>query len=203
MESNQLFTLTEEAKERILAAFEQQPEKIALRVEAKTNGTGEFSYAMKLIGPDEKTAEDQVVEAGDLQVILDAKSAEYLTGATLDYEDRIVKSGFKFINPNKPEIPQIGNGPRPDLSGPVAERIQHLIDSELNPAVAAHGGRMELTGVRDNKVYLSFGGGCHGCGMVDMTLKQGVEARIRELVPEIEEVVDVTDHSSGENPYYS
>ncbi|MEE8161543.1 MAG: iron-sulfur cluster assembly accessory protein [Acidobacteriota bacterium] len=202
MESK-LITLTEEAKKRILAAFEQQPEKIALRVEATTNGTSEFSYAMKLIGPDEKSAEDLLVEAGDLQVVLDAKSAEYLTGTTLDYEDGIVKSGFKFINPNKPESPQIGSGPRPDLSGPLAERIQHLIESELNPAVAAHGGRMELVGVRDNKVYLSFGGGCHGCGMVDVTLKQGVEARIRELVPEIEEVVDVTDHSAGENPYYS
>ena len=203
MESIPLFTLTDEAQKRVLAAFEEQPEKVALRVEAKTNGTSEFSYDMKLIGPDEKTVEDQVVEAGDLQVILDAKSAEYLTGATLDYEDRIIKSGFQFINPNKPEVPQIGSGPRSDLSGPLAERIQHLIESELNPAVAAHGGRMELMDVRDNKVYLSFGGGCHGCGMVDVTLKQGVETRIKELVPEIEEVVDVTDHSSGETPYYS
>ena len=81
--------------------------------------------------------------------------------------------------------------------------MQHLLDTELNPAVAAHGGRMSLVGVRDNKVYLTFGGGCHGCGMVDMTLKHGVEARIRELIPEVEEVVDTTDHTSGENPFYA
>jgi Fe/S biogenesis protein NfuA len=198
-----LISLTDEAKKRILSAFEQQPDKVALRVEASVNGTSDFSYAMKLVGFDEKTAEDLVVEAGELQVVLDPKSAEYLTGATIDYEDGIVKSGFNFINPNKPEIPQIGSGPRPELSGPLVERVQHLIDSELNPAVAAHGGRMELKEIRDNKAYLSFGGGCHGCGQVDVTLKQGVEARIKELVPEIEEVVDVTDHSTGESPYYS
>ena len=195
--------VTDEAQKRILSAFEQQPDKVALRVEVNANGTSDFSYAMKLVGADEKTAEDLVVEAGELQVVLDPKSAEYLTGATMDYEDGIIKSGFKFINPNKPEIPQIGSGPRTDLSGPLVERVQHLIESELNPAVAAHGGRMELLEIRDNKAYLSFGGGCHGCGMVDVTLKQGVEARIRELVPEIEEVVDVTDHSTGEDPYYS
>ena len=202
MES-ELIALTDEAKKRILSAFEQQPDKVALRVEANVSGTSEFSYEMKLVGSDEKTAEDLVVESGELQVVLDPKSAEYLTGATIDYEDGIVKSGFKFINPNKPEIPEIGSGPRSDLSGPLVERVQHLIESELNPAVAAHGGRMELLEIRDNKAYLSFGGGCHGCGMVDVTLKQGVETRIRELVPEIEEVVDVTDHSTGDNPYYS
>jgi len=202
MES-ELIALTDEAKKRILSAFEQQPDKVALRVEVNVNGTSDFSYAMKLVGSDEKTAEDLIVESGELQVVLDPKSAEYLTGATIDYEDGIVKSGFKFLNPNKPEIPQIGSGPRSDLSGPLVERVQHLIESELNPAVAAHGGRMELLEIRDNKAFLSFGGGCHGCGMVDVTLKQGVEARIRELVPEIEEVVDVTDHSTGDNPYYS
>jgi Fe/S biogenesis protein NfuA len=202
MES-ELIALTDEAKKRILSAFEKQPDKVALRVEANVSGTSEFSYEMKLVGSDEKTAEDLVVESGELQVVLDPKSAEYLTGATIDYEDGIVKSGFKFINPNKPEIPEIGSGPRSDLSGPLVERVQHLIESELNPAVAAHGGRMELLEIRDNKAYLSFGGGCHGCGMVDVTLKQGVETRIRELVPEIEEVVDVTDHSTGDNPYYS
>lgn len=78
-----------------------------------------------------------------------------------------------------------------------------MLDRELNPAVAAHGGRIGLVGVKDSKVYLSFGGGCHGCGMVDVTLKHGVEARIKELIPEVEAVVDTTDHTSGENPFYA
>lgn len=198
-----MITITEEAKEQILAALEGQSDKSILRVEATTNGTGEFSYSMKLIGEGEITPEDTLVNSEDVEVAIDSRSVEHLRGATIDYEDRIVKSGFKFVNPNKPQTPRIGEGPRPDLAGPVAERVQRLIDTELNPAVAAHGGRMELIGVKDSKAYLSFGGGCHGCGMVDVTLKQGVEVRIREVVPEIEAVVDTTDHSVGENPFYS
>ncbi|UCF39455.1 MAG: NifU family protein [Acidobacteriota bacterium] len=136
-------------------------------------------------------------------MVVDPASARNLNGVTVDYEDRVVRSGFKFDNPNKPEVPQVGSGPRGDLTGSVAEKVEHLLETELNPAVAAHGGRITLAGVKDNKVYLTFGGGCHGCGMVDVTLKQGVEARIRELIPEITEVIDTTDHSSGERPFYA
>ena len=198
-----MITLTEQAREQIVKALEQQSDKTALRVEAKTSGGADFSYGMHLIGDEEKTPEDVVVDAEGLEVVMDSKSSEYLEGATLDFEDHIVRSGFKFENPNKPEVPSIGGGPRPDLTGPAADRIQRLIETELNPAIAAHGGVMTLVGVRDNKAFISFGGGCHGCGMVDVTLKQGVEARIRELVPEIEEVVDTTDHATGTNPYYA
>ena len=198
-----MLTLTDAAKEQILAALSKEEKKAALRVEVTANGTSEFSYGLKLISLDEKTPEDVTVEGEEFQIVVDPKSAEYLKGATIDYEDKIVKSGFKFRNPNKPEVPKLGDGPRSDLTGPVAEQIQRLIDTELNPAVAAHGGMIQFLGVRDNKAYLTFGGGCHGCGMVDVTLKQGVEQRIRELIPEIEEVVDSTDHSTGENPFYA
>ncbi len=198
-----MLTLTDTAKEQISSSLAQQEDKTALRVEATTNGTSDFSYGMKLIGQQERTPEDVTVEGKEFQIVVDPKSAEYLKGATIDYEDKIVKSGFKFLNPNKPEITKLGDGPRTDLTGPVAEKVQRLLDTELNPAVAAHGGKIQLVGIRDNKVYLSFGGGCHGCGMVDVTLKQGVEQRLRELIPEIEEVVDTTDHSTGENPFYT
>jgi len=198
-----MLTLTDAAKKRVLAGFTQQKDKTALRVVASTNGTSEFSYGMKLVGPEEMKEEDVVVGDNTVQIVLDPKSAEYLNGATIDFEDKIVKSGFQFHNPNKPKIPELGDGPRSDLTGPVAERVQRLIDTELNPAVASHGGMMQFLGIRDNKAYLSFGGGCHGCGMVDVTLKQGVEQRIRELIPEVEEVIDTTDHSAGENPFYT
>lgn len=195
--------LTEVAKEKIQAALEAQSEKTALRVEARANGTPQFSYAMRLIAEEDKTDADLIIGGDGFDVVVDPASAKNLNGASIDYEDRVVRSGFKFDNPNKPEIPTVGSGPREDLQGSIHERVQSLLDTELNPAVAAHGGRMSLVGVRDNKVYLTFGGGCHGCGMVDMTLKHGVEARIRELIPEVEEVVDTTDHSAGENPFYS
>ena len=198
-----MINLTDAAKEQISTALGQQEDKTVLRVDAQTNGTSEFSYGMKLIGEDEVTDQDTVVDHGTVKLVIAPSSQEYLKGATIDYEDQIVRSGFKFNNPNKPEVPQLGSGPRSDLTGPLAERVQMLLDSELNPAVAAHGGVINLQGVQDNKVYLSFGGGCHGCGMVDVTLKQGVEQRIRELIPEVEEIIDTTDHATGENPFYT
>ncbi len=88
------------------------------------------------------------------------------------------------------------------LSGSVEEQIQHVLDEEVNPMVASHGGVVSLLEVKDNNAYLEFGGGCQGCGMIDVTLKQGVEVMIREQVPEIEAIYDITDHAEGDNPYY-
>jgi Fe/S biogenesis protein NfuA len=195
--------LTAAAREKIVAALGSQSDKTSLRVEAKTNGTTQFSYSMRLVGEADIRTDDIRFDTGGVELIVDPSSARNLNGATIDFEDRVVRSGFKFDNPNKPEVPGVGTGPRGDLEGTVAERVQQLLDSELNPAVAGHGGRISLVGVKDNRVYLTFGGGCHGCGMVDMTLKHGVEARIRELIPEVVEVVDTTDHATGENPFYA
>ena len=82
-------------------------------------------------------------------------------------------------------------------------KVQDLIDTMINPAVAGHGGFVELLDVQDNRVYLQMGGGCQGCGMSDVTLKSGIERLIKDELPEVEEVVDTTDHSSGSNPYYT
>ncbi|HYS17898.1 MAG TPA: NifU family protein [Candidatus Binatia bacterium] len=82
-------------------------------------------------------------------------------------------------------------------------RVQELIESMINPAVAGHGGFVELVDVQDNRVYLQMGGGCQGCGAADVTLKQGIERLIKEEIPEITEVLDATDHAAGSNPYYT
>jgi Fe/S biogenesis protein NfuA len=82
-------------------------------------------------------------------------------------------------------------------------RVQELIDTTINPAVAGHGGYVELIDVQDNRVYLQMGGGCQGCGAADVTLKSGIERLIKEELPEVTEVLDTTDHSSGTNPYYT
>ncbi len=196
--------MTEAARSQILAALEsQRPEKTALRVEARANATSEFVYAMKLVGDGDGQPDDVVVQEEGFKVLMDPGSARNLNNATIDFEEGILRSGFKFDNPNQPESATLGDGPRGDLTGSTAEKVEHLINTEINSAVAAHGGRVDFLGVKDDKVYLSFGGGCHGCGMVDVTLKQGIEARIRELIPEVSEVVDVTDHSTGENPFYA
>ena len=81
--------------------------------------------------------------------------------------------------------------------------IRDLLEREINPAVAQHGGYVELIDVRRNNVYLRLGGGCQGCGAADVTLKQGIEKAIRELVPRVGEILDTTDHAAGRNPYYA
>jgi Fe/S biogenesis protein NfuA len=82
-------------------------------------------------------------------------------------------------------------------------KVQELLESTINPAVAGHGGFVQLIDVKDNRVYLQMGGGCQGCGAADITLKSGIERLIKEEIPEIEEVLDTTDHASGDNPYYA
>lgn len=82
------------------------------------------------------------------------------------------------------------------------EAIQNLLEFEINPMVAAHGGHFSLIDVDGNKVYVELGGGCQGCGMVDVTLRQGVEKRMREVFPDLEDLIDTTDHQDGENPYF-
>jgi Fe/S biogenesis protein NfuA len=90
-------------------------------------------------------------------------------------------------------------GQSPDLK----TRVQELIDTMINPAVAGHGGYVELIDVQDSRVYLQMGGGCQGCGAADITLKAGIERLLKEEIPEIVEVLDTTDHASGSNPYYA
>ena len=83
------------------------------------------------------------------------------------------------------------------------ERVQHLLDTSINPGVACHGGFVRLMDVQDNVVYVQMGGGCQGCGMADVTLKAGIETLIKEEIPEVTEVLDTTDHAAGRNPYYT
>jgi Fe-S cluster biogenesis protein NfuA len=87
--------------------------------------------------------------------------------------------------------------------GTIKKRVQSILDQEINPAVAAHGGWVELIDVKKNEVFIRMGGGCQGCGMADVTLKQGVEKSIRQAIPEVGAIMDTTDHGSGRNPYYS
>ncbi len=92
--------------------------------------------------------------------------------------------------------------PKPGLETPEGLAIKELFDTHINPTVAMHGGHIALVDVQDDTVYIRLEGGCQGCGMADVTLKQGVEVQIKETVPQIQHVLDVTDHASGENPYY-
>ncbi len=98
-----------------------------------------------------------------------------------------------------PELPKS----QVDLSSPQAQRVKEIIDQQINPAVAGHGGFINLINVENNKVFVRLEGGCQGCSMSMATLKEGIETTLKTEIPEIEEVVDVTDHDMGANPYFS
>ena len=129
---------------------------------------------------------------------------ERLRGATVDWSDDLMSGGLMVVNPNKPDpaSPAIGGRPPADLSGPVPQRVMQVLAEQINPAIAAHGGSAELVAVEEDTAYVRLGGGCVGCGMASVTLGQGIEVAIIEAVPEVRQVVDVTDHASGTNPYY-
>jgi Fe/S biogenesis protein NfuA len=133
---------------------------------------------------------------GGLRVIIPAKDVDNLEGATLDYE----LDGLVLRNPNRPKPLQLG---ALTIDDEVADQLRAVIDDEINPALDAHGGYVTLLGHDgEGKAYLTMGGGCHGCAMSRMTMLQGVQATLRERVPGIEKVIDATDHTTGENPYY-
>ncbi len=181
--------LSEEAATRILEFMETKGRQgSGVRLEVRDlAGT---MYNLSFVALSERRDDDLLVESRGVTLMIDRKSAERTEGATLNYVEDLYATGFRLHNPNKP-----------GLTG-LAGRVQEAIDRDVNPMVAQHGGKIVLLDVEDGRVKIEFGGGCQGCGMVDVTLKQGVETMLREAVPEITEIVDATDHGAGETPYY-
>ena len=140
---------------------------------------------------------DRVVEMDGFRILIDETSAERMEGSTVDWVQGEAGTGFEVRNPN---VRQLGEA---EPTGEMAERVRHVLETRVNPAVASHGGQISLVDVDDADVYLELGGGCQGCGMARVTLKQGVEKMLREAIPDIGEIHDVTDHAAGTNPYYA
>jgi Fe/S biogenesis protein NfuA len=186
-----MMTITEAAQKQISSLLADEDRRgLVLRLAITGPRPGGFQYKLGFVREDEKADDDVVVDAGSFKLFIDAESAPNLQGATLDFLEDPLQSGFKLENPNS------------GWTDPKAIAIQKLLDEHINPAVADHGGYVVLLDVRDDVAYVALGGGCQGCGMADVTLKQGIEALITEEVPGIRQVVDSTDHASGTNPYY-
>ena len=190
VEKSTLLTVTEAAQEKIRSVIEDQGMEVeGLRVSISGRSASAFEYGLGL--EVEPNADDMVIDCGDFKVLVDTESAENLQGAIIDYVEDLNSSGFKVDNPNTPT-----------WDNPKAQAIQQLIDERINPAVASHGGQIDLLDVTDDSIYIHMGGGCQGCGMANVTLKHGIEGMIQEHFPEIKNIIDTTDHASGENPYY-
>lgn len=186
-----IVTFTDFARQRLLEILDQQGLRgqAALRITVEGRGPGGFNYAFGLEAGPPKPGDVVQTEDG-FKLYVDAETLPRLLGSTVDFVGQLVGGGFRVDNPNSP------------WEDPSGQAIQQLIDTQITPAVASHGGTVELVDVKDNKVYVRLGGGCQGCGMVDVTLRQGIEVMIKQAFPQIEEVVDVTDHAGGTAPFH-
>jgi len=199
-----VLTLTDEARAKILEvrANEPDPDSLALFVEVSGRQDGAYTYSMELRPVSEAAAGDVVQSHDDLPVVVVADSVDALRGATLDFGG----AGMVMQNPNRPAPPSVEPpwtaAADTELTGDVARTVVAVLEEQINPAIAAHGGRADLVAVEESVAYLVLSGGCQGCGLAAVTLSQGIEVAILESVPEIETVVDVTDHASGVNPYF-
>ena len=193
--------VTDAAVEKVLEARseEEESEKLALRVQIIGVNGPEFSYDLSFESIDEALDNDVISTIGDLTVLVPEESYENLNGATLDLPSNPMQGGLVIRNPNRPNMLE---GEDLELTGSISEKLQQLLDQHINPSLAAHGGYAELVKMEGTAAHILMGGSCQGCAMSAATLRQGIEVMIAEAIPEITEIVDVTDHEAGENPFF-
>lgn len=184
-----------------ILAKEPDAKDLALCLEVNGSLNGVYTYDLWFGPKGEIPESDHQQLEGDLVLAVPAGSVEALQGAVLDLSDRGDEPGLVIINANKPPMHERPVQPQGDLSGPLAQRVLAVLEAEINPQIATHGGHVDLVSVQDSTAYVEMSGGCQGCGMARATLSQGVAVAIADAVPEITDVVDVTDHLSGANPF--
>lgn len=193
--------ITPNAQEYLKDLLEKQNTPgIGVRVFVENAGTPRAECCMAYSAPDEVVATDFQQQYPDFPAYIDAPSIPYLRDAVIDYNKDRFGGQLTFRAPNS-KVPRVG----PDAS--IEERITYVLQSEINPGLAGHGGNCALVEVNDDETHgltavLKFGGGCQGCSAIDVTLKQGVETTLKQYVPELMRVVDETDHTQAEGAYY-
>ena len=198
-----LITVTDAARAMILETLAAEPDNggLALQVEVVGEGATDYLYELTFAPLTEAGAEDALGYSEALAVLVPGTSVAKLRGATLDHID---PTGLVLRNPNRPRpsVPSATTGEKVVLEGGVEERLQQLLDGEINPMLAAHGGFAAVDRVEGETAYMIMGGGCQGCGLAQLTLTEGIKATVEDRIPEITEVIDVTDHAAGDNPFY-
>ena len=203
--STPIVTITDAALAKLLELRADEPDadQLGLRLAVVSGPGEEFRYDLSFDEYLKAAFTDEVrthtgSDGATIKVVIPADSAELLHDATLDYTDT---QGLVIRNPNKPEMPSVEGLVRGDE---LSAKIEVLVDQEVNPALAAHGGFVTFMGHdSEGTVYMTMGGGCHGCSMSKVTMLEGVQTMLSEALPEVERVRDLTDHAAGSNPYYS
>jgi Fe/S biogenesis protein NfuA len=201
--STTILAFTDEAIEKVLGFRAQAPtpERQAMWLEITGIAGGEWKYNLSLRPVDEAGPGDAVETHGDLTVVVPEHDIDKLRGVTVEWSGDPFAGGLRLRDLPSPS-PKMGGDGVGDLSGDVAQQVLEVLEHQVNPAIAAHGGRADLVAVEEGAAYLRLSGGCQGCGMATVTLGQGIEVQIKQNVPEIHQVIDVTDHASGQNPYF-
>ncbi len=199
-----MLTITDAARATVLEVLANEADagSLALWLEVSGEQNGAYAYDMYFQALADASAGDVVQSGDELTVVIPGDSVERLQGASLDFvTDPSGEGGLVIVNPNTPPSKTPINA-NVDLSDPMAQRVVAVLEEQVNPSIASHGGRADLVAIENSSVYLRLSGGCQGCGMAKATLSQGIEVILREAIPEIADIVDVTDHADGTNPYY-
>ncbi len=197
-----MITFTDRAREVVLSFLgKSEGELEALRISIREGSAATGSnFDLTLVALAERADEEREIEMPGFTVLVQESAMDRLEGASVDYVDRVNESGFE-VQVRETDGSN-GAGSRAEApSGEIADRVREVLDNHVNPAIAAHGGMISLIDVRDTEISVEMSGGCQGCALSAATLRQGVERMLREEIPELTAVHDITDHASGSNPY--
>lgn len=189
-------TITEPARDYLAELLAKQDEGvIGIRMFINQPGTPKAETCIAYCRDDDARPDDLVVGYGQFTAYFERRSLPFLVDAVVDYaKDRM--GGQLTIKAPNAKLPQVG------ADSPLEDRVNYLLYNEVNPSLAAHGGEVSLVEITEDDIaILKFGGGCQGCGMVDVTLKQGVERSLLEQIPQLKGVRDVTDHTDRSQAY--
>lgn len=210
-EAFDVLTLTDEARAVVLDALKNETPNDNLALWVEVTGTRGAGYSYDLYFSELNLAPEGAAIGRDdgLDIVIPAASVERLRGARLEYSSD-AGGGLVLVNPNSPTPEELHPGVPADIvalgvEGPLGSLAVVVLEEQVNPAIASHGGRADLVALDEEKktAYVMLSGGCQGCAMSRMTLTQGIETMLREAIPELQSVVDVTDHASGVNPFYA
>lgn len=194
-----MLSFTDRAREMVQSFIDQSDGALSYLRISSHGSPAAPQFELTLVGEDERESSEAEIDQDGFTVLIPETSLDSLRDATVDFVERVNESGFEVRPaeagagaPEKPEPP----------TGELADRVRDVLDSQVNPAIASHGGAISLVDVQDTEIFLEMSGGCQGCAMSRMTLRQGVERMLRQAVPELTAVHDITDHASGVNPYF-
>jgi Fe/S biogenesis protein NfuA len=206
-----VITLTDEARNVVLDALHNETPSDTLALWIEVTGTRGAGYSYDLYFSELNLApEDAVVgRDGEITIVVPQASVDRLRGSRLEFANE-GGGGLVLVNPNSPTPEEMNPGVPAEIlalgvGGALGTVAVAVLEDQVNPSIAQHGGRADLVAMDEetHTAYIKLSGGCQGCAMSRMTLSQGIETMLREAIPELEKVLDVTDHASGDNPFYT